>query len=72
MSHEGIRPISINGQGDTCCLIVTDGYAQITMIDHLLGRVSVLPLRREKGREKERKKEINRKIGVNKKRSEVE
>lgn len=24
VSHEGIRPISINGQGDTCCLTVMD------------------------------------------------
>jgi len=34
VSHEGIRSISINGQGDTCCLIVTDGYAQLIVIDH--------------------------------------
>lgn len=38
VSHEGIRPISINGQGDTCCLIVTDRYAQLTVIDHLRPR----------------------------------
>lgn len=30
VSREGIRPISINGQEDTCCLIVTDGYARLT------------------------------------------
>lgn len=35
VSREGIRPISINGQGDTCCLIVTDGYAQLTALVYL-------------------------------------
>lgn len=36
VSREGIRPISINGQGDTCCLIVTDGYAQLNALVHRL------------------------------------
>lgn len=29
VSRKGIRPISINGQGDTYRLIVTDGYGQL-------------------------------------------
>jgi len=36
VSHKGIRPICINGQGDACCLIMTDGYAQLTVIDFLV------------------------------------
>ncbi|TGZ50195.1 hypothetical protein DBV15_03580 [Temnothorax longispinosus] len=64
VSHEGIRPISINGQGDTCCLIVTDGYAQLTVIDHPRSRPHPsFGMTREKEREGERQRgrEINRK-----------
>lgn len=52
VSREGIRPISINGQGDTCCLIVTDGYAQLTVLGHRLSLAARVPLlRKGAGRE---------------------